>query len=42
MEGGPMVLIKNQNDPHAVAPWFQNPLHPEEQIYMIICPTHQV
>ena len=31
-----------QRDPHAIQPWFTNPAHPEEDIFMIICPTHQV
>ena len=35
--------VKNdQADPHAITPWFQNPLFTAEMIYMIICPTHQV
>jgi hypothetical protein len=32
----------DQDDPHAVKPWFRNPVYRDEMIYMIICPSHQV
>lgn len=39
---GTYGVQQDQGDPHAVQPWFRNPVYREEMIYMIICPTHQV
>ena len=39
---GAYGLDLEQDDPHAVSPWFANPLYPQNIIYFVICPTHQV
>ena len=39
---GTYGVKEDEPDPHQVKPWFENPLYPDVQIYMIICPTHQV
>lgn len=39
---GAFGIDNTQDDPHAVQPWFPNPQHPDQNIYFVICPTHQV
>ena len=39
---GTYGVNEGADDPHKVTPWYPNPLSPDEMIYMIICPTHQV
>jgi hypothetical protein len=38
---GAYGIREGEEDPHRVWPSFKNPLH-GDNIYMIICPTHQV